>query len=50
MPVKEAMKVLRKFAAGLTRNELMTLRGQILAGDTEGAMRGIETILRRRGA
>lgn len=29
----------------LTRQQFLTLRGQILAGDDEGAMRGLQKIL-----
>lgn len=32
----------------LTKQQLKTLRGQALAGDLEGAQRGLETIMTRR--
>ena len=32
----------------LTRQQFKTLRGQILAGDAEGAMRGLEKLKARR--
>ena len=32
----------------LFRQQYKTIKGQILAGDAEGAMRGLETILKRR--
>ena len=50
MPVKDALKMLRQYASVLTRQELLTFRGQILSGDVEGAFKGIQTILRRRSA
>ena len=31
----------------LTPQQYKTLRGQVLAGDADGAMRGLKTILRR---
>ena len=32
----------------LTRQQYKTLKGQILAGDADGAMRGLDTIVKRR--
>ena len=34
----------------LTKQQLKTLRGQALAGDLEGAQRGLETIMTRRNS
>lgn len=34
----------------LTRHQYRTLRGQIFAGDAEGAMRGLRKILLRQGS
>jgi hypothetical protein len=32
----------------LTRQQYRTLRGQVLTGDTEGALRGLQKLQRRR--
>lgn len=40
-----ALGRLRNFKQQLTRQQFLTLRGQILAGDSEGAMRGLQKIL-----
>lgn len=50
MNIDVAMRVLYLHKARLTVRELRTLRGQVRAGDTEGAMRGLDKILRRRKA
>ena len=50
MNIDVAMRVLYLHKARLTGQELKTLRGQIRAGDTVGAMRGLDKILRRRKA
>lgn len=50
MSVDDAMRVLYLHKARLTGQELKTLRGQVRAGDTIGAMRGLDKILRRRKA
>lgn len=42
------LKILGRYRNTLTRQQLKTLRGQALAGDTQGAMRGLKTILARR--
>ena len=34
----------------LTKQQYRTLRGQVLAGDHEGAMRGLRKILLRQGS
>ena len=33
---------------GLTRQQIKTLRGQALAGDIDGAIKGLERILERK--
>ena len=38
---------LKKHRLELTRQQMQTLRGQALAGDVEGARRGLEKVLRR---
>ncbi len=40
-----ALGTLRNAKPQLTRQQFLTLRGQILAGEPEGAMRGLQKIL-----
>lgn len=40
-----ALGRLRNFKQQLTRQQFLTLRGQIHAGDAEGAMKGLNKIL-----
>ena len=40
---------LKKCNSKLTWQEFKTLRGQALAGDVEGATKGLDVILRRKG-
>ena len=40
---------LKKYNPKLTGQEFKTLRGQALAGDIEGATKGLERILGRKG-
>lgn len=42
------IKHLYKCKNSMTRQELLTLRGQALKGDIDGAMRGLGTIMNRR--
>ena len=37
-----ALKRLKAAKSSLTRQQYKTLRGQVLAGDAEGAMRGLQ--------
>ena len=41
----EALRVLSEHKNELTRQQLLTLRGQILAGDVAAAMRGLARIV-----
>lgn len=43
-----ALITLRAYSPCVTRQQFKTLRGQILAGDPEGAMKGLQNILKRR--
>lgn len=43
------LRTLKKHNPKLTGQEFKTLRGQALAGDIEGATKGLERILRRKG-
>jgi hypothetical protein len=40
---------LKAYRRVLTHQQYQTLKGQILSGNADGAMRGLETILKRRG-
>ena len=42
-----AMRRLQQYRLKLTRQQYLTLRGQVLAGDSVGAMKGLERILNR---
>lgn len=46
----KALFYLRGYNRSLTSQQYMTLRGQILAGNVEGALKGLETLLERRKA
>lgn len=42
-----ALMLLKNTKHRLTKQQFKTLRGQILAGDPDGAMRGLRNILQR---
>lgn len=43
------LRKLKHYSLKLTGQEYKTLRGQALAGDVEGATKGLDVILRRKG-
>ena len=43
-----ALGHLRNAKRHLTRQQFLTLRGQILGGDAEGAMKGLQRLLQQR--
>ena len=43
-----ALLILRNTKHRLTPQQYRTLRGQVLAGDPDGAMKGLRNILQRR--
>ena len=43
-----ALMILRNTKHRLTKQQFKTLRGQVLAGDPDGAMKGLRNILQRR--
>lgn len=45
---KAALDQLGNHRDKLTSQQIKTLKGQVLAGDPEGAMRGLQRILERR--
>lgn len=46
---KEAYVALLAYRRSLTRQEVKTFKGQILAGDVDGFHKGLEKVLRRGG-
>lgn len=46
--ISEAMKQLKAHRKQLTRQQVRTLKGQILAGDIAGAMKGLDRIINKR--
>lgn len=46
--LNEALRAIKANAGNLTRQQMKTLRGQALAGNVDGAIKGLEKILRRR--
>jgi hypothetical protein len=42
------MRALKANSGRLTRQQIKTLRGQALKGDTDGASKGLERLLRRK--
>lgn len=44
MSIAEALKILKYNKPYLSRFQLKTIRGQILSGNINGALKGIETI------
>lgn len=42
-----AMKTLKAHKGGLTKQQYRTIKGQILAGDSEGAMKGLKRLTER---
>ena len=42
------MRAIKANAGSLTRQQIKTLRGQALAGDIDGAIKGLESILKRK--
>jgi len=46
--VNEYIKLLKKYRKRLTRQQLLTLRGQILSGDIDGFKKGLQKILNKK--
>lgn len=44
----QAMRYLKRARPALTLQQFRTIKGQILAGDADGAMRGLERVLREK--
>lgn len=47
MDAQTAMNEIRKYRKLLTMQQKRTLKGQVLSGDIEGAMRGLDKLIRR---
>lgn len=47
MRTDTAFMMLHSFREKLTKQQYKTIRGQIIAGDIDGAMRGLQKILMR---
>lgn len=45
--MQQTLKLLKANKNNLTRQQYKTLRGQVLAGDTEGALKGLRKICDR---
>ena len=45
--INEAMKQLKAHREQLTRQQVRTIKGQILAGDIAGAMKGLDRIINK---
>ena len=43
--IQQALRYLKRAQPALTRQQLLTLKGQIIHGDVAGAMRGLERLL-----
>lgn len=44
-----ALRCLHEYRCYLTRQQIRTIAGQIKAGNVDGAMNGLDRILRRQG-
>lgn len=47
MDTGAALKQIRSYKHRLTRQQMRTLKGQVLAGDVDGAMRGLNKLIRK---
>ena len=47
--MKNLLRILAVYKHILTRQELLTIRGQIMAGDRAAAMKGIQKCLAKHG-
>ena len=43
----KALLLIKSYGKHLTRQQYKTLRGQVLAGDANGAMKGLQKVLHR---
>ena len=47
--IRAAMVELNSYGKHLTKQQCKTLKGQILSGNITGAMKGLDTLLQRKG-
>ena len=47
--IKQNLLILKKYKLYLTRQQLLTLRGQILSNDIDGFRKGLYKILKQKG-
>lgn len=47
MDIQTALNEIRKYRELLTTQQIRTLKGQVLSGDTDGAMRGLDKLIKR---
>ena len=45
--MNEYFKLLKKYRKQLTRQQLLTLKGQILSGDIEGFKKGLKKLIKK---
>jgi len=45
--MNDYLKVLKKYKKKLTRQQLLTLRGQIINGDIEGFKKGLKKLIKK---
>ena len=48
MNIQEAMKTLKSYKPELSRQQYSTLKGQILSGNIEGAMKGLQKLIGKK--
>lgn len=46
--IRECMMLLKKYRQFLTRQQVTTLKGQIMKGDFSGFRKGLDTLLNRK--
>ena len=46
--MNEYIKLLKKYRKRLTRQQLLTLRGQVLNGDIDGFKKGLQKVLSKK--
>ena len=48
MNTPEAMNLLKTHRQDLTKQQYSTIKGQILSGNTDGAIKGLQKIIRKK--
>lgn len=46
---RAAMTELKSYGKHITKQQYRTIKGQILSGDIDAAMRGLDRVLKRKG-